>query len=476
VKGREPTRRDVLKGVAATTAGVVLAGCGSDGGMADDGDDMPPGPDAPPVEPPDAAPAPITPPEDTPEIAMFGLGVSAGDLVEDRGVLWTRYDGLSVLVAFAWRMDGETYDEELGPFPATPGDGGFVHVPLAGLDPGARYRYAFFELEDSGARRGRSTIGRFRAPPAAGTDGPIRFGAISCLDEGRPADVLARAAERDDLDAFLFLGDNAYCDPSDTLPEYRDAYVRHFGRPEHMAIRARTGAYITWDDHEVANDWNPETIAPARLDAAFQAFFDHAPYARITGNERRIWRSARWGDTVEVFVLDCRSERKPSTIFGSEPQQYISPEQLAWLTTGLAASPCAFKLIMNSVPITNMPSVWDLYPTDRWEAYATQRSEVLQFIDTNAITGVLWVAGDFHLAFVSNVSPNGIGASQRELLVGPGGQSANPLVGTLNAPQFSFATGTNNYTVLELDPATLTLTARYIDGTGAEFHVETLNL
>jgi alkaline phosphatase D len=369
-------------------------------------------------------------------------------------------------------MDGDAYAEELGPYPATPGDGGFVHVPVAGLAPGARYRYAFFELADDGSRRGRSIVGAFRAPPAPGTTELVRFGAVSCVDEGEPADVLARAAERDDLDAFLFLGDNAYCDPSETLAEYRDAYRRHFERGEHIAIRAATGMYMTWDDHEVANDWNPETIASERLDAAFQAFFDHAPVARIAGAERRIWRSARWGDTVEVFVLDCRSERKPSTILGSEPQQYLSPEQLAWLEAGLAASPCVFKLIMNSVPITNMPLLWDVYPTDRWEAYADQRAEILQFIDDHAIPGVLWVAGDFHLAFISNVSPSGAGATQREVLVGPGAQSANPLVPTLNPPQFSFATGTNNYTVLELDPVTGAVSLHYIDGAGATFHTD----
>jgi phosphodiesterase/alkaline phosphatase D-like protein len=465
--------------VAATSAGIVLVGCGGDGATGDDGldpdargpdDDVDgalPGPDA--AGAPDAAPV-VAPPEDTPEVARFGLGISAGDLVADRGIAWTRYDGTAPLAAVVWRMDGETYVDQRS-YGAAVLVGGFVHVALTALVAGARYRYAFFELDDAGERTGRSAIGRFRAPPAAGTLEPVLFGAVSCIDEGRPADVLSRAAERTDLDAFLFLGDNAYCDGSNSLTDYRDKYVDHFGRAEHVAVRATTGMYITWDDHEVNNDWNPETIAAAKLDAAFTCFFEHAPLARIEGADRRIWRSARWGDTVEVFVLDCRSERLPSTILSGTPQ-YISPAQMAWLKAGLSASPCVFKLIMNSVPITNMPLLWDAYPTDRWEAYGSQRTEILAYIDDQAIPGVVWVAGDFHLAFTSRVSPSGAGATQREVLVGPGGQSANPLVFTLNPPQFSFATGTNNYTTLGLDPATETVTVQYYDGDGTMFHSE----
>jgi alkaline phosphatase D len=451
-----PTRRDFVKGV---TAGVTLAACGAKPAI-----DVPDGGEA----PPDGAP--IAPPETVPEVARFELGISAGDLVDDRAVLWTRYDGAAPLVALVWRMAGDAYIEELGPYPAVPAAGGFVHVPIAGLRAGERYRYAFVETAGD-ARVGRSIIGRFRAPIAPDASEVLTFGAVSCTDESRPLDVLARAAERDDLDAFLFLGDNAYCESCNTLDDYHAFYTRHFRRPEHVAIRARTGNYMTWDDHEVDNDWNPETIEPARLDAAFQSFFEHAAIAPVPGAERRIWRSARWGTTAEVFVLDCRSERRPSTILSGSPE-YLSPEQLAWLKAGLRDSPAVFKIIMNSVPITDMPLLWDAYPTDRWEGYAAQRRELLQFIDDSAIRGVIWISGDFHLAFIANVATSGPGANQRELLCGPGAQEANPLTWTLQPPQFSFATDTNNYTLLRLDPASRAVTVSYIDAAGTAFYSE----
>ncbi|NVB84817.1 MAG: hypothetical protein HOV81_40985 [Kofleriaceae bacterium] len=450
-----PTRRSILKGVAA---GLTLAACGSNtsSGVDVDAGDTP---DARPIQPPDS----LT------ESTSFRLGISAGDLAADRVVLWSYYTGTAPLVAIVWRIgDGDTYVEELGPFEATRSDAGFIHVPVTGLLPGARYRYAFVEL-DGEARVARSQIGRFRAPIADNASEVLTFGAVACTDESKPIDALARASERADLDAFLFCGDNAYCDGATSLADYRAKYIAHFGRPEHVALRASAGMYITWDDHEVKNDWNPETIDEAQLATAFKTFFEHAPLTEAT--PRRIWRSARWGKTAEIFVLDCRSERLPSTILSSTPQ-YISAEQMTWLKLGLASSTATFKIIINSVPITNMPSVWDAYPTDRWEAYGAQRTEILKFIDDSAITGVLWLSGDFHLAFISKVSTSGPGANQREVLCGPGGQSSNVLVSTLNAPQFSFATGTNNYTTLRLDPATREVKVAYHDGAGTEFHSE----
>lgn len=455
MQGERPTRREILKGVAA---GITLAACSSheSGALS---------PDA--AAETDAA-QPIAPPEPIPQAPHFALGVSAGDLAGTRGMLWTRYSGTASLAAILWRMDGDTYVAEHGPFPATPADGGFVHVPVEGLVPGARYRYTFVELEGT-TRVARSMIGRFRAPIADNASEVLTFGAVACTDKGKPINVLARASERTDLDAFLFVGDNAYCDGAETVDEYRGEYTAHFGRADHAAVRASTGMYITWDDHEIRNDLNPETIDPAQMAAAFQAFFEHAPIAETT--PRRIWRSARWGMTAEIFVLDCRSERKPSTRSTSDAI-YISGEQMTWLKSNLAASPATFKIIMNSVPITNMPNVWDAYPTDRWEAYASQRTEILQYIDDAGITGVVWLAGDFHLAFISKVSRSGPGANQREVLAGPGGQSANPLQPTLTAPQFSFKTGTNNYTTLKLDPAARTVTVGYHDAAGQMFHSE----
>ncbi|MGE3460043.1 MAG: PhoD-like phosphatase N-terminal domain-containing protein, partial [Kofleriaceae bacterium] len=208
-------RRDLLKGAAVGTATLALGACS-------DGADPAGAPDAgdPPLNNSPDAQA-IVPPDSVPEVAGFELGVSAGDLAGDRGVLWTKYTGSAALAAVAWRVEGQSHIEQLGPFTATPSDAGFVHVQLTGLVPGARYRYSFFELGSDGTTRaGRSLIGKFRAPIADDAMEPVTLGAICCISNTKSPDPIQRAADDGEFDAFLFLGDTEYCE-TERLDGYR---------------------------------------------------------------------------------------------------------------------------------------------------------------------------------------------------------------------------------------------------------------
>jgi phosphodiesterase/alkaline phosphatase D-like protein len=308
---------------------------------------------------------------------------------------------------------------------------------------------------------------------------------VSCTNEDEPFTVLARAAERAapspgnlaaPIDAFLFLGDTAYCDGADTPDAYRDKWHAHIGKAEHVALRASMASYTTWDDHEVTNDWNPETIDAAHFETARAALREHMPMRTLAEDPKRLWRSRRFGTTAEVFVLDSRSERLPSTIF-SDDEQYISRAQMDWLKGALLESPCAFKVIMNSVPITRFPNIWNAWQVDRWDAYDAQRTEILTHIDDNAIPGVLWVSGDFHLAKMGFVSPEGSpGATQVEVLVGPGAQGGNALASTLIADHFHWKSTENNYTELHLDPATGEARIVYVNAAGEIFAERTYPL
>ena len=122
----------------------------------------------------------------------------------------------------------------------------------------------------------------------------------------------------------------------------------------------------------------PETFDAARRTAAVQSFFDHQPVRRDAAHPDRVWKRMRWGRTADIFVLDCRNERRPSTR-GSE-DQYLSREQMDWLKAGLTSSEAVFKLIVNSVPISDFPGAFDLAQRDRWEGYPTQREEILRHV------------------------------------------------------------------------------------------------
>jgi alkaline phosphatase D len=445
------TRRQFLQTTVGAVA--VLTGCGGVMGGGDDAGRDPSdggGTTDPDAGPPDGGPppTPVVPPEATAEVAMFGIGISSGDVTTEAAIVATRYDGSGSLGVTAWEMDGETYVRQFGEFPLTPAEGGFAHHEFTGLAAGRHYRYAFFEM-DGDTRTGRSAIGRFRAAIAADSMEPLILGAVSCTSNSRAKTTLERAGERDDLAVLLMLGDTTYNDGSSSLAEYRESWDESLSSPGWIAVRRATSVLATWDDHEVTNDYDPEE---RDLAIPMQTFFEHLPLRRDVTANNRVWKSMRWGLTVEIFVLDCRTERLPSTRGDSDT--YISPSQMEWLKAGLLSSPCTFKIIANSVPISNFPFAFDVTLSDRWEGYPTQRTEILSFIDDNEVNGVLWVSGDFHFASFGNVAPEGSpGAAQREVLAGPGAQTANPAYLILPNEQFQWSSGENNYTTFELLPA-----------------------
>ncbi|MBI5497339.1 MAG: alkaline phosphatase D family protein [Deltaproteobacteria bacterium] len=426
---------------------VADGGGPSDAGTADAADAAVP--DAAPPAPDAGQPVNV---QDVPLTSVWPLGVAAGDTTPTSAMLWTQYTGFRTLKLLAWESaDGSpgirVADAEVA------AEDTYVKFDVVTLSPGARYAYVFLELED-GAPVGRSPVGLFRAAIAEDAEERLLLGATSCTKNGRNFGTIGHAAGRADLDAFLLLGDTSYNDGAETLVEYRAKWAENLGTPEYRALREATAVYATWDDHEVVNDFTPEDVSYAKFVTAQQAFWETLPIRPHPTVPGRLWRSFRWGRTVEVFVLDCRGERRPSTR-DSGNAEYLSAAQMSWLQEGLRTSPCVFKLIMNSVPIGNFPTVFDVARGDRWEGYPSQRTAILRFIDETPVTGVLWVSGDFHLATIGWVSAAGNpGEHQLEFLVGPGAQTGNVLASTLNPPLWEWATPDDNYATFDLDPGT----------------------
>ncbi len=479
------TRRKFIK-TTATVAAAVMVGCGGDeggldGSVPDTGVSDTGGSDTSAMDAgaadtsvprdtaTDTAPPPVDPPEMVPEAsALFGLGVASGDVSHEDGVVWTRYSGTMPLVVTVWEMNGDVYERTVLDEAASPAAGGFVHVSVPGLSGGRRYRYVFFVMDGS-ARVERSAIGRFRAALGPEQMEDLVIGACSCTKNGRDFGTLERAGERDDLDAFLLLGDTTYNDDASNIDEHRALWAENLGTPGYRTTRAATSVLATWDDHEVRNNFDGEDTG---LEDGRQAFFENLPLKRDAANPERMWKSIRWGATAEIFVLDCRGERLPST--RGTTDEYISRAQMDWLKAGLMASSAVFKIIVNSVPIADFPTAFDVARNDRWEGYPLQRTEILAHIDDNAIPGVLWVAGDFHLCSAQTVSPAGQpGGSQVEILAGPGGNTGNPATWLLRADRrFEFASTTNNYVTLTLLPRTNTIRVAWIDGDGIVFETQ----
>jgi alkaline phosphatase D len=378
----------------------------------------------------------------TVDAARFPLSVQAGAPTNSALVCWTRYAETAALeLHHAVWTDGAWLAAT--PVTATPAEGGFTHVELTGLPADAWVSYQF--VDGTGAS---SPIGLARTAPAADDPASITLGVCSCLHQDHEVyPALTHLRGRGPLDLFLFLGDTAYFDGRSTREAFRELYALQLVREGFDAVLPTTATVHTWDDHEFANNFDPTTLDPDLLNTARESWFEHLPVRRDPAHPERIWHSVRHGKAVELFVLDCRTERDPAT------NRYLSRAQLDWLKQGLAASDATWKLIANSVPMVSFESpAWDIPRIlgDRWEGHPEQRAELLDFLVDQEVEGVLFLSGDVHCAMIAHVDATGPRGRFLDLVCGPGGSTLNVVAPFLMSPQIPWAAAAHNAVRIEL--------------------------
>ena len=398
-----PTRRDLVRALAALPA---LPACRTEAPPVDTGAPISEDPRAP-------EPTLPWPGVGTPDLATFPLGVQSGDPLPTGVRLWTRTVGAAPLTLHWATWDGAAWSE--GPPLAAATVDGYAHVDLDAVADDTPIAFQF--LDDAGAA---SPIGRCRTAVSPTHTGRVRFGATSCADQDHgefPA--LEAVAAFAPMDFFFWLGDTVYCDGDSTTEDFRATWAENLSKPTMQTLNHATSGVYTWDDHEVTNNWDPQTIDPAVRDTAFAAFYETTPIRPDVPG--RLWRRLRFGAAVEVFVLDCRSERDAAAGI------YLSREQLDWLKAGLSSSDATWKVIANSVPIADFPAAWDIADSrsDRWEGYEAQRAELLDHITDSGLTGVLFVSGDLHQTCVYRVEETGPRSAIFDVMAGPAGSFLN---------------------------------------------------
>ncbi len=405
---------------------------------------------------------PVEPFVDRPEDeTVFPLGLHAGAMRSDSAMLWTRCVDRRPLILRLWPGAAPLDAQPAVEVDVEPDDGGFCAPRVGGLPPGEWWRYAFYD-EGRGVR---SAFGRFRTALAPGSRAPLRVGATACTAYSRnPFPALNITADAG-CDLFCHLGDMVYNDAAFTAAEYAAGWERTHRLPGYRALLGSTGSYFTWDDHEFFDnsDLHAPDVDLARVAIAKDAWYRYLavehreePGAGALADDRVHWQSYRWGETAEFFVLDSRLERRPETRDAEDI--YLGELQMQWLLEGLSASPCHFKVLLNSVPIADLPRLWLI--DDRWTEYPTQRERLLNHVVDEALDNVWFLAGDFHVSAVWRVEAAGPRSAMWEILCGPAGSapSARLAIAEHVPEQFfppgriDFAQGEHAATVLDFDP------------------------
>jgi alkaline phosphatase D len=366
-------------------------------------------------------------------------GVVVGDVTPRSAVLWARADRSATLNV---RLSGGRHRPvERVLVRAT--DDFTGQVPLDGLRAGTRYTYRVWF--SAGSRRGPAAQGSFRTAPAVDAEAAVEIafggdlaGQNVCRDarEGFPIMNAIRARQPDIL---VGLGDMIYADNAcDTAGRYGNAQVGGLGvavglrdfwahwrygradRPSQQLLRS-TSYVGVWDDHEVVNDFGPLTDAPTAppytgahlLPLGLDAFLDYTPIAASPDTPKRLYRALRWGNHVELFVLDTRQYRDANSAIdgAARPKTMLGREQLTWLKERLATSDATWKVIVSSVPMSIPTGFPPTNGRDGWANFDQQTGfehellDLLRFMAERRLDDTVWITTDVHFAEVFRYRP-----------------------------------------------------------------------
>ncbi len=283
---------------------------------------------------------------------------------------------------------------EFQPTAPTDPDSSIVTFTVEGLEPDTLYWYTF--LAGNAIEAGRA--GRVRTFPEGAASFTVAIGA--CQETGSNGRVFDLIREADPL-LFILTGDFHYEDiKTDTPAAFREAIARNLRSPAQQALYLRTPLAYVWDDHDFGGD-NSDSGATA-APAAHRVYRDYVPhYPLETGPEGPIYQAWSIG-RVRFIMTDTRSHRFPRSEPDGPAKTMLGEEQKAWFKQQLLGANGEYPLIVwvSSVPWIGEPSAG----ADHWAGYATERSEIADFIAANGIGGLVIVSGDAHMLAIDDGS------------------------------------------------------------------------
>lgn len=428
-------------------------------------------------------------PAGAPAARGFKLGVAAGEVTSDSARIWTRADKAGKVKAEV-ATDANFTDPGGDTLKAADSHDLTVQTKVGGLDAGQLYYYRFC------ARGGCSEKGRFTTAPESSAAETIEFAYTGDTDGTRKRGAKKpffgtfeafRAMLAEGNDFNVHMGDTIYSDsgvagkPARSVEAKWKRYRDNLTQANLRKLRAATGFFSHWDDHEFINDFSVPEDGERLYKAGVQAFRDYAPVTYT--NKDGLYRSFRWGANLELFFLDERSFRdaKASAIPASgarsggnvcdnprtgdpdlaptapkdkrdtfsvlvpslaEPvseacknaindpdRSLLGQRQYGRFVQALDDSSARFKLVMNETPIQQFYGL----PYDRWEGYAFERVKLLNELGQRGIANVVFLTTDTHAAFAnvirtrtfandvapSNAPPTATDTSYQDFVIGP---------------------------------------------------------
>ena len=387
-------------------------------------------------------------------LAQFTSGVTAGEVTYHSAIVWGRAanpGAVKAQVATDGSFNNVIRERILQ---AESSNDNTVQTKFDSLSPNSTFHYRFCLQGGSSC----SAQGKFKTAPPPSLVTPIRFAfsgdetAVSAPGQQQPYWGTFKAfksmvAENNKFN--IDFGDTIYSDPEVpgaatalTVGEKWAMYRKKLAIPNMRSIRAATGIYNHWDDHEFINDFSIPENGRGLYDRGVRAFRTYMPVT--FSNERGIYRSFRWGKNLELFFLDERSFRSakasanhacdnPDTgqpdlaptapqstrnffsalvpslsnpvsqackdAINSRNHTFLGGPQLNRFIDAVTNSTANWKVVMNETPIQQFYAL----PYDRWEGYAVERVRLLHALQNANVDHLAFLTTDTHAALANVV-------------------------------------------------------------------------
>jgi alkaline phosphatase D len=276
-----------------------------------------------------------------------------------------------------------------------------LHLRLAGLEPGTRYRYRVLIDGKAAADAGTFTtqpLWQFRSGPP---EFAVAIGSCAYLNDrfSRPGppwgadygifDAIAAKAP----ELMIWMGDNVYFREPEwsSLEGMSSRYRAYRAAPALRNLLRSTAHLAVWDDHDFGpNDTDGSFPLKGAALEAFKRYWANPSYGLpgVPG----IFGLATWGD-VDFFLLDNRFHRYPNRYPQTPDKAMFGRAQLGWLKQALVASHATFKVVVAGGQFWNARNRYETF-----FSYPAESRALAEWLVEQRIEGVLFLSGDRHFA------------------------------------------------------------------------------
>lgn len=247
----------------------------------------------------------------------------------------------------------------------------------------------YYQVEDGGVPI--SEVGQIKTLPSPGVVVPsfnVGLGACTLLNLDEPAAI--QSIIEFDPKFFIHTGDFYYTDSQSTDPvTFENLYSNMIQTyPSFKDFCRLLGWYYNVSDHEAGPDNGDSNNA--WTDAMRTAYASVVPHDG--GAPNTLYRSWVVG-RIRFIQLDIRNpDRSPGGNADVEGKTMLGATQKAWLFNELVQQE-PLKIIISDVAWQGPPSL--INGADKWWSYATERQEIIDFINSRNVTVEMWM-GDSH--------------------------------------------------------------------------------